>query len=181
MKSSEKKAFLNQVQTLLNNNGISGHKLIPFMSDLSQYIGSPDPEIVWGFPDVEPEDNPVTKAVMKLATGNLLDNKDLTPGGYRGSPKCEAFYRRRRMNAKTKVGSVIQVNEKGPAGWIGCLVRVTEMKSWGIQGCLQLPGGNVAPGELGRINRGAYIRLKTETFDYIGEAVMVPADENGEG
>ena len=137
MKNEEKKALLNQVQTLLNKNGISGHKLIPFMTDLSQHIGSP-----------ESED---------------YDN------GFRGNPKIAAFYRRRRMNAKTKVGSVVQVNESGPEGWQGCLVQVSEMKSWGIQGWVKIP-----------LQGDAYIRLKTVTFDYIGEAVMVPADENDE-
>lgn len=62
----------------------------------------------------------------------------------------------------TQVGSVVQINEAGPKGWIGCFVTVTELKSWGIQGFVQIP---MEDGQ-------AYIRLKNNTFDHIGEAVL---------
>lgn len=62
-----------------------------------------------------------------------------------------------------KVNSVVQVNEKGLEGWIGCLVQVSEVKSWGIRGWIQLPKQGPA-----------YIRLKWEEIDYIGQAILVP-------
>jgi hypothetical protein len=57
---------------------------------------------------------------------------------------------------------IVQVNENCPdAEWVGCLVYVTEVKSWGIQGFIKVPvSGNI------------YIRFKNEQIDYIGEAVM---------
>lgn len=50
--------------------------------------------------------------------------------------------------------SVVQINEKGQDGWIGCFVLVTEVKDWGIQGFVQIP----------KSEGSAYIRL---TYDQI--------------
>jgi sporulation protein YlmC with PRC-barrel domain len=68
-----------------------------------------------------------------------------------------------------KVNSVVQINETGPEGWVGCLVQVSEVKSWGIQGWVQLP-----------MQGSAYIRLNWENIDYIGQAILVHS-ENEEG
>lgn len=65
-----------------------------------------------------------------------------------------------------KENSVVQINENGPEGWIGCFVQVSEVKSWGIQGWVQIPEGGAA-----------YIRLKEDTYDYIGTAIMIPGEE----
>lgn len=64
-------------------------------------------------------------------------------------------------NQSIKENSVVQINETGQEGWVGCLVQVTEVKSWGIQGYVQSP-----------MQGQAYIRLKWEQIDYIGQAVM---------
>ena len=66
------------------------------------------------------------------------------------------------MEELVKKNSVIQITENGKEGWIGCLVQVTEVKDWGIQGFVNIP----TQGE-------AYIRLKWDEIKYIGEAVMV--------
>ena len=58
--------------------------------------------------------------------------------------------------------SLVQVNEHGQKDWIGCLVQVDEVKPWGIQGWVQIPKQGQA-----------YIRLKNEEIEYIGEAVML--------
>lgn len=58
--------------------------------------------------------------------------------------------------------AVVQVNENGPEGWIGCFVQVSEVKSWGVQGWVQVPKSG-----------SAYIRLPFEQIDLIGHAVMV--------
>jgi hypothetical protein len=55
------------------------------------------------------------------------------------------------------VGDIVQVNpEKETFG--GCMVVVTEIKAWGIQGYVQNAG----------VNGQAYIRLKTEDFEHTG-------------
>jgi len=56
-----------------------------------------------------------------------------------------------------KIGDIVQVNpEKETFG--GCMVVVTEVKSWGIQGYVQNAG----------VDGQAYIRLKTEDFESTG-------------
>ena len=66
-----------------------------------------------------------------------------------------------------KVNSVVQINENGGEGWIGCLVQVSEVKSWGVQGWVQIPKGG-----------SAYIRLKWEQIEYIGQAVLVHSENS---
>lgn len=68
---------------------------------------------------------------------------------------------------KIKVNSVVQINESGKEGWIGCFVQVSELKHWGIQGWIQIP-----------MQGSAYTRLKWDEIDYIGEAIMTPQEEN---
>jgi len=69
---------------------------------------------------------------------------------------------------KVQVGDIVQVNpEKDTFG--ACMVVVTEVRSWGIQGYVQNAG------QVGQ----AYIRLKTEDFELTGgRAVWIVASEN---
>lgn len=46
--------------------------------------------------------------------------------------------------------------------WAGCFVTVTEVKSWGIQGFVQIP-----------MQGQAYIRLKNEEFEKVGSANFI--------
>lgn len=62
-----------------------------------------------------------------------------------------------------KENSIVQINDKGPDGWIGCLVQVSEIKTWGIQGWVKIPQSG-----------DAYIRLNWDKIEHIGEAVMIP-------
>jgi hypothetical protein len=62
-----------------------------------------------------------------------------------------------------EVSTIVQVIEGGPEGWVGCLIQVSEVKSWGIQGFVKIPKG----GE-------AYIRLTWQQFEPIGKAVLMP-------
>ena len=64
-----------------------------------------------------------------------------------------------------KRGSVIQVNEKVP-NWCGCLMIVEEVKSFGCMAGLKVP-----------FQGTAYLRLNTDQYEYIGEAVLVPRKE----
>lgn len=69
------------------------------------------------------------------------------------------------------VGQVFQINEKhGREGWIGAFVLATEIKDWGIQGFVHLITTHDKSAR-------AYIRLKWEEIDFIGNAKMIPADE----
>lgn len=66
------------------------------------------------------------------------------------------------MNDKIEKNSVVQINEKGAEGWIGCLVQVSEVKTWGIQGYINIP-----------MQGDAYIRLEWDKIDYIGQATLI--------
>lgn len=66
------------------------------------------------------------------------------------------------MDTKIIENSIVQVNENGNKDWIGCLVQVSEVKGWGVQGWVQIPQSGQA-----------FIRLKWDEIDYIGQAVMV--------
>ena len=57
-----------------------------------------------------------------------------------------------------KVNDIVQVGLDHE--WVGCLVVVTEVKTWGIQGYVQVP-----------MQGAAYVRLKNEDFEKVGEAV----------
>lgn len=55
--------------------------------------------------------------------------------------------------------------------WGGCFVIVSEVKSWGIQGYVQIP-----------MQGQAYIRLNTGEFERIGKSLFIihrDADYNG--
>jgi hypothetical protein len=65
------------------------------------------------------------------------------------------------------VGDIVQVNPEVEV-FGGCMVVVTELKSWGIQGYVQSAG---VPGQ-------QYIRLKTEQIEATGgKAVWVASHD----
>lgn len=64
-------------------------------------------------------------------------------------------------------GMVIQANENA-GDWCGCLLIVEEIKGWGVMAGLKIPQKGTA-----------YIRLKNEQFEVIGNAVLIP-DIGGE-
>jgi hypothetical protein len=66
-----------------------------------------------------------------------------------------------------KENSVVQINENGQEGWIGCFLQVSEVKTWGIMGWVQIPMGG-----------SAYLRPTWNQIDYIGNAVLVPQKHN---
>lgn len=67
-----------------------------------------------------------------------------------------------KRDERIKENSVVQANEKA-SDWSGCLLQVDEVKTWGVQAWVNIPkSGN------------AYIRLKWDQIEYIGEAVMIP-------
>jgi hypothetical protein len=51
--------------------------------------------------------------------------------------------------------------------WFPCLLVVSEVKSWGIQGYITIPNNTEEP------NGTAYYRIENGKFEVVGRAVMV--------
>jgi hypothetical protein len=66
-------------------------------------------------------------------------------------------------------GDVVQLNPEttGNPMFAGCMLVVTEVKSWGVQGYVQ------GLGENGRQVGQAYYRAVHGTFEYVGRAVWI--------
>lgn len=77
------------------------------------------------------------------------------------------------MNAadgkKLNEGSVVQLSPdvENPM-FAACMLTVTEIKPWGVQGFVQ------ALGEDGKPGGQAYYRAKWEDIEYVGQAQWVP-------
>lgn len=66
--------------------------------------------------------------------------------------------------------NVYQINENhGRAGWVGLFVLATEEKAWGIQGFVSVIKDH-------ETQERAYIGLKHEDVDLIGETTFIPED-----
>jgi hypothetical protein len=72
-----------------------------------------------------------------------------------------------------KVGSVVQINEHhdpgdgSRMGWVGAFVLVTELKGWGVMGFVHHVDTHDK-------SANAYIRLKWEHIEFVGQATLVP-------
>lgn len=64
-----------------------------------------------------------------------------------------------------KVGSVIQIKETIPA-WGGCLMIVGEVKEWGVQCYMRMPGRD-------KDALTTALRVNHSEYYYIGEAEVV--------
>jgi hypothetical protein len=67
-----------------------------------------------------------------------------------------------------QVGTIVQITDE-THHWYPCLIIVSEVKSFGIQGYLSIPRDN--SGDVGQ----AYIRINTDQFEEVGEAKIVVA------
>jgi hypothetical protein len=76
------------------------------------------------------------------------------------------FTRRHTLN----LGDVVQLDREGTC-FHGCFMIITEIKSFGAQGFIAVPGDMEKPA--GR----AYLRLAWDQMYYVGRAVLVPADD----
>jgi hypothetical protein len=80
---------------------------------------------------------------------------------------------------KSDIGDIVQITDESHH-WYPCLIIVTEVKSWGIQGYITIPSNDNNP------NGNAFIRLKDGEFEFCGcKAVLVRGTgeedrENGE-
>lgn len=67
-----------------------------------------------------------------------------------------------------QVGDVVQINpESKYAMFAGCMLTVTEPKSFGCMGYIQCLGENELPGGQ------AYLRPKFEDIEFVGSAVFI--------
>ena len=67
-----------------------------------------------------------------------------------------------------KVNDVYQLSpEVGNSHFAGCFMVITEVKPWGAQGYVRVPGGG-----------DAYYRAEHEEMEYVGRAIWVhPEDQ----
>ena len=66
---------------------------------------------------------------------------------------------------------MVQLAPEGDHAFWGCFLLVTEVKPWGVQGFVCMPG------ERGRPPGAAYFRAKWDQFEYIGEAAWGPSQD----
>lgn len=72
-----------------------------------------------------------------------------------------------------EVGDVVQISPELPDCFFnGCFMLVTEVKGWGAQGFIAMPGAR------GEKPGAAYFRCKWENMERIGHAVWVPPPED---
>lgn len=70
------------------------------------------------------------------------------------------------MNEKVTINDVIQANENA-GEWCGCLLIVSELKSFGVMAGMKIPYQGTA-----------FIRLRHEQFEVVGKAVLVEKKED---
>jgi hypothetical protein len=63
-------------------------------------------------------------------------------------------------------GDIVQITNDDHH-WFACLIIVTEVRNWGIIGYITIPTNRDEP------NGTAYIRLKNEDFQVVGNATLV--------
>ncbi len=65
-----------------------------------------------------------------------------------------------------EVGDVVQIDPEHDPRFGGCLMMVTERKSWGAQGFVAIPHAD-GP-------QNAYYRCKYKDMEYVGRASWIP-------
>lgn len=77
---------------------------------------------------------------------------------------------------RIKVGSVVQLNEHASSDcMVGCLMIVTEVGAWGVQGFVSVMQGMDKPAPR------AYFRPKWDAIEYVGTAVLMPVEPEEQG
>jgi hypothetical protein len=72
-------------------------------------------------------------------------------------------------DARIQVGSVVQIDPAHDDRFGACLLLVTELKGWGVQGYVRIPG------------RGdAYYRVPFDMVSYVGPATWVHEEQHAE-
>ena len=72
---------------------------------------------------------------------------------------------------KCDVGDVVQISPTLEDQFFsGCFMMVTEVKSWGVQGFIAIPG------ERGKPPGAAYFRCKWENMELVGTAPWISAE-----
>ena len=77
---------------------------------------------------------------------------------------------------RIKVGSVVQLNEHASSEcMVGCLMIVTEVGAWGVQGFVSVMQSMDKPAPR------AYFRPKWDAIEYVGTAVLMPDEPEEQG
>jgi hypothetical protein len=66
------------------------------------------------------------------------------------------------------IGSIVQITDERHA-WYSCLLIVTKVKSWGIQGYIGVPESNITTGLVGN----AFNRFYYDQVTKVGDAVLI--------
>lgn len=74
-----------------------------------------------------------------------------------------------KEDMELKFGDIVQIDPEIDV-FGGCFVLVTEVKSWGIQGFVQIPGDETKRGQ-------AYVRKKWEEIEWCGHSVWAPPED----
>lgn len=72
------------------------------------------------------------------------------------------------QDERIEIGSVVQINAEHDPCFGACFMVVTEVKSWGVQGYVKVPGAD---------GGDAYYRVAFDKVAYIGRAELVHADQ----
>lgn len=79
-----------------------------------------------------------------------------------------------RPTERPSEGDIVQIDPGHDVTFGGCLLMVTEVKSWGVQGFVAIPEkGGGTPGE-------AYYRIEHGKYKRIGPAMWVPPPDPAE-
>ena len=74
------------------------------------------------------------------------------------------------IHKSVAVGDIVQITNEGLGIWYTCLIIVTVVESWGVQGYMVIP------------NRGnAFIRMSNGDFEKVGRAIISIGDYEDTG
>ncbi len=69
-------------------------------------------------------------------------------------------------NRDIEVHDIIQITENGQEGWIGALLVVSEVNTWGVLAYTKIP-----------TQGDAYLRVPFDQFELVGRALLVHPDD----
>ena len=65
-----------------------------------------------------------------------------------------------------EVNDIVQITENGQEGWVGCLMIVSEVKSWGVLAYTKMP-----------CQGDAYLRVPFDQCELVGRALLVHPED----
>lgn len=88
--------------------------------------------------------------------------------------EASSIFTRKGDEMEAKKGDIIQITDKSDK-WFPCLLVVSEVKSWGVQGYVTIPHSESVG--------NAYYRIEKGKYEVVGFAVIVAgtSDQNNKG